>query len=121
MRLGVIVYLTTTLPSHNGLMEVRSPHSIEMIFQLLHRNTADTILVLACVIDITTATIPQFLLWKVKMRDSTKRSLNIIFALGLVTAAMSIGRVATINYGTVATDISCMNYICLVLVLANTL
>ncbi|KAI9692501.1 MAG: hypothetical protein M1822_006732 [Bathelium mastoideum] len=62
--------------------------------------------ILACVIDITTALIPQFLLWKVKMRRSTRISLNLIFALGLITAAMSIGRVAATSYETVATDVS---------------
>ena len=79
-----------------------------MICSLLYGKAAEMFLVLACVIDITTALIPQFLLWKVKMRDSTKLSLNVIFALGLITAAMSIGRVAATNYGTVETDQSCM-------------
>ena len=51
--------------------------------------------ILACVIDITTALIPELLLWKVKMRRSTKLVLNVIFGLGIVTAALSIGRAAT--------------------------
>ncbi|KAI9679009.1 MAG: hypothetical protein M1822_007435 [Bathelium mastoideum] len=62
--------------------------------------------VLSCAIDITTAIIPQFLLWKVQMKRKTKLSLDIIFALGLITAALSIGRVATMNYGVWAEDSS---------------
>lgn len=59
----------------------------------------DLVLVFACVIDITTALIPQFLLWKVQMRRSTKLILDIIFAFGFVTAGLSIGRAATTNNG----------------------
>ncbi|KAI9714793.1 MAG: hypothetical protein M1820_000082 [Bogoriella megaspora] len=55
--------------------------------------------ILACVIDISTALVPQFLLWKVQMKRSTKLTLDIIFALGLITAGLSIGRVASTNYG----------------------
>ena len=52
---------------------------------------------LACVIDITTALIPEFLLHHLQMRLRTKVILNLIFALGLVTAALSVGRAATSN------------------------
>ncbi|KAG8525208.1 uncharacterized protein KY384_008852 [Bacidia gigantensis] len=53
--------------------------------------------VLSCVVDIVTAIIPQVLLWKVQMKKSSKRSLNIIFSLGLITSSLSIARVATIS------------------------
>ncbi|KAI9658031.1 MAG: hypothetical protein M1821_002691 [Bathelium mastoideum] len=60
--------------------------------------------ILACLIDITTALIPQFLLWNIKMKRTTKLSLDIIFALGLITAGLSIGRVASMNHGVWETD-----------------
>ena len=41
------------------------------------------------------------------MKRSTKLSLDVIFSLGLITSALSIGRVATMNYGVWATDSSC--------------
>ena len=63
--------------------------------------------VLACVIDITTALIPEFLLWGVQMRRRTKISLTLIFFLGLVTAGLSIGRAATSNSGIWQTDNTC--------------
>lgn len=63
-----------------------------------------TRLVLACLCDIFTALLPQVLLWDVKMKRRTKRSLNVIFALGLVTAALSIGRIATVTETTLTED-----------------
>ncbi|KAI9670342.1 MAG: hypothetical protein M1831_006556 [Alyxoria varia] len=62
--------------------------------------------ILACLIDITTALVPQFLLWNVRMNRRTKISLDIIFALGLITAGLSIGRAATSNAGIWETDTS---------------
>ena len=47
-----------------------------------------TSLVLACIIDIVTALIPQFLLWKVQMKRQTKLLLDVVFALGLITAGL---------------------------------
>lgn len=47
------------------------------------------------------------LLWNVKMRASTKRILNILFGLSLVTAALSIGRAATITKKTLTEDTTC--------------
>lgn len=55
-----------------------------------------TYIALACACDIATALIPQFLMWGVQMKAKTKRQLNILFALGLITAVLSIGRAATI-------------------------
>ncbi|KAL9000111.1 MAG: hypothetical protein Q9169_001186 [Polycauliona sp. 2 TL-2023] len=52
---------------------------------------------LACACDIATALIPQFLLWGVQMRPRTRRQLNVIFGLGLITASLSIGRAATLT------------------------
>ena len=63
--------------------------------------------VLACIIDITVALVPAFLLWNVQMRRQTKLVLDALFALGLVTAAMSIGRAAAINYDNITTDSTC--------------
>lgn len=60
--------------------------------------------VLACLIDIATALIPQFLLWNVQMKCRTKLFLDVIFALGLITAGLSIGRAATTNTGIWQTD-----------------
>lgn len=62
---------------------------------------------LSCVIDIATAAIPQLLLWKVQMKPATKRSLNVIFGLGLVTSALSIARAATINNKVLTDDSTC--------------
>ena len=64
-------------------------------------------LVLACVIDVITALVPQFLIWDLRMKRSTKLSLDVVFALGLITAVLSIGRVASMNLGVWATDTSC--------------
>ena len=57
------------------------------------------LIVLACLIDIATALIPQFLLWNVQMKRKTKLLLDAVFALGLITAGLSIGRAATTNNG----------------------
>ena len=38
----------------------------------------------------------MMLVWNVKMRASIKRILNVLFDLSLITAALSIGRAATI-------------------------
>ncbi|CAO1601331.1 hypothetical protein XANCAGTX0491_004999 [Xanthoria calcicola] len=59
---------------------------------------------LACVCDIATALVPQFLLWNVKMKLKTKRQLNLIFSLGLVTALLSIGRAATLTRKALSED-----------------
>ena len=64
-------------------------------------------LVLACIIDITTAAIPAFLLWDLKMKRSTKVVLDTIFALGLITAGLSIGRVVTTKNSTWQSDMTC--------------
>ena len=64
-------------------------------------------LVLASVIDIVTALIPAFLLWRVQMKRSTKIVLDVIFLLGFVTAALSVGRAATTDESTWSTDITC--------------
>lgn len=63
--------------------------------------------VLSCVVDIITAFIPMVLLWKVQMKASTKRSLNLIFSLGLITSSLSIARVATINNKVLTEDTTC--------------
>ena len=63
--------------------------------------------VLACVIDIITAFIPELLLWKLRIKRKTKFVLNIIFALGIVTSALSIGRAATTNNHIWRGDITC--------------
>lgn len=55
--------------------------------------------VLACVVDIMIALIPEFLLYGVRMRRKTKLILNVIFGLGLITAGLSVGRAATIYKG----------------------
>lgn len=62
---------------------------------------------LSCVIDITVAIIPQVLLWAVQMKKSTKRALNLIFSLGLITSALSIARIATINDKVEEADTTC--------------
>ncbi|KAL9087210.1 MAG: hypothetical protein Q9159_003777 [Coniocarpon cinnabarinum] len=59
---------------------------------------------LACVIDITVAIVPAFLLWNVQMRRHTKLILDVLFGLGLITAALSIGRAAAISYEDLTTD-----------------
>ena len=41
------------------------------------------------------------------MKPSTKRVLNVIFCFGVITAAMSIGRAATITKHNLETDSSC--------------
>ncbi|KAL8930476.1 MAG: hypothetical protein Q9208_000660 [Pyrenodesmia sp. 3 TL-2023] len=61
---------------------------------------------LACACDIITALIPQFLLWNIQMKARTKRQLNFIFALGLITALLSIGRAATTTKATLTEDTS---------------
>ena len=63
--------------------------------------------VLACIIDITTALIPEFLLYKVQMKRRTRVILNTVFGLGLITAGLSIGRVAVSNSGVWETDSTC--------------
>ncbi|KAL8896845.1 MAG: hypothetical protein Q9207_007510 [Kuettlingeria erythrocarpa] len=59
---------------------------------------------LACACDIVTALIPQFLLWNIQMKARTKRQLNFIFGLGLITALLSIGRAATTTKETLSED-----------------
>ena len=66
--------------------------------------------VLSCVVDIVTAVIPQILLWKVQMKKSTKRGLNVIFSLGLITSCLSIARVATISNKVETEDSTCRSY-----------
>ena len=63
--------------------------------------------VLACVIDVATALIPAFLLWDLQMKRKTKICLNIIFLLGLFTAALSIARAATTTSTTYGDDLTC--------------
>ncbi len=63
--------------------------------------------VLSCVIDVVTAIVPQVLLWKVQMKKSTKRGLNLVFSLGLITSCLSIARVATINDKVETEDSTC--------------
>lgn len=67
-----------------------------------------TYIALACACDIATALIPQFLMWGVQMKAKTKRQLNILFALGLITAVLSIGRAATITKKTLNDDTTCI-------------
>ena len=67
-----------------------------------------TYIALACACDVATALIPQFLMWGVQMKAKTKRQLNIIFALGLITAVLSIGRAATITKKTLNEDTTCI-------------
>ena len=62
---------------------------------------------LSCVCDITTALIPQFLLWNVQMKRRTKQHLSIIFGLSLITAALSIARAATTTRKTLTEDTTC--------------
>ena len=62
---------------------------------------------LACVCDIATAFVPQFLLWNVQMRTRTKRQLNFLFGLGLITAALSIARAAIITKKSLTEDSTC--------------
>lgn len=61
----------------------------------------------ACACDISTALIPQFLLWNVQMKTKTKRQLNALFGLGLITAALSIARATTITKKTLVEDTTC--------------
>ena len=49
----------------------------------------------------------MMLLWNVKMRASTKRILNVLFGLSLITAALSIDRAATITKKTLTEDTTC--------------
>jgi len=67
-----------------------------------------TYIALACACDVATALIPQLLMWGVQMKAKTKRQLNIIFALGLITAVLSIGRAATITKKTLNDDTTCI-------------
>ena len=46
-------------------------------------------------------------IWNVQMRASTKRILNVLFGLSLVTVALSIGRAATIIRKTLTEDTTC--------------
>ena len=102
------VSLNTTLLSPTRSMEVsvccfsNNPYAIV---------TSNFWPALSCAIDITTATIPQFLLWGVEMKRSTKRGLNVIFGLGLITSGLSIARVATINNRVEEADMSCKHFI----------
>ena len=66
---------------------------------------------LSCACDIIIALVPQFLLWNVQMARKTKRVLNIIFCLGLITAGLSIGRAATTTAKTLTQDTTCMLHI----------
>ncbi|KAI9672706.1 MAG: hypothetical protein M1831_000141 [Alyxoria varia] len=54
----------------------------------------------------TTAAIPAFLLWGLKMKRKTKSILHTIFLLGLVTAGLSIGRAVTTKNSTWAVDMT---------------
>jgi len=47
-------------------------------------------------------------MWGVQMKAKTKRQLNILFALGLITAVLSIGRAATITKKTLNDDTTCI-------------
>ena len=62
--------------------------------------------ILACIIDITTALVPVFLLWSTRIRRKTKFVLDMIFLLGLVTAGLSIGRALTFHTDTFKRDTS---------------
>ncbi|KAL9073548.1 MAG: hypothetical protein Q9157_004695 [Trypethelium eluteriae] len=61
--------------------------------------------ILACVIDITTALIPAFLLWDLQMKRQTKIILDTVFFLGLFTAGLSVSRAATTNKTTFGPDL----------------
>lgn len=76
-------------------------------FVKLHLTAANSDAVLSCVVDIVTAIIPQVLMWKVQMKKSTKRGLDVIFSLGLITSCLSIARVATINDKVETEDSTC--------------
>lgn len=67
--------------------------------------------ILACIIDITTACVPAVLLWKVQMKRKTKFILDVIFALGVVTAGLSIGRAVLFTQETIQTDVTCRSQI----------
>lgn len=101
------VFQNVTLSSRIRSMEVSRRLLLTTHERPGDQDNTDEIVVLACVIDVITAVIPQVLLWNVQMAKKTKMSLNIIFSLGLITAGLSIGRVATINYGVVSDDTSC--------------
>ena len=77
---------------------------------MIDLTVADSNIVLSCVIDIITSIIPQVLLWKVQMKKSTKRSLNLVFCLGLITSCLSIARVATINNKAETEDTTCKSH-----------
>ena len=64
-------------------------------------------LALSCLCDGATAVIPIFLLWNVKMRATTKRQLNVLFGLSLVTGALSIGRAALVTRKVLTEDATC--------------
>ena len=64
--------------------------------------------VLACIIDIATALIPAFLLWDLQMKRTTKAVLHSVFGLGLLVAALSIGRAASSKPDTWDVDPTCM-------------
>lgn len=66
--------------------------------------------------------IPVFLLWNVPMKRKTKIQLNCIFGAGLLTAGLSIGRVAASNDGVWETDNTCeFSYSCFLSLAAATL
>lgn len=60
--------------------------------------------ILNCIIDIATASVPAFLLYGVQMKRTTKLTLHSLFFLGLITAALSIGRAATVKRQVYASD-----------------
>ncbi|KAI9728480.1 MAG: hypothetical protein M1828_003882 [Chrysothrix sp. TS-e1954] len=62
--------------------------------------------ILSAIIDLLTAMVPAFLLWKVQMKRTTKIILDTIFALGLITAGLSIGRAVTSPYSALTTDVT---------------
>ena len=63
--------------------------------------------ILACVIDIIVALIPASLLWNLQITLKTKITLHTIFALGFLTALLSIGRAVTTNFSALQQDFTC--------------
>ncbi|KAI9671856.1 MAG: hypothetical protein M1831_003384 [Alyxoria varia] len=53
--------------------------------------------VIAATQQVNGALVPAFLLWDLQIKRSTKLVLNVIFALGMITAGLSIGRAATLK------------------------
>lgn len=54
-----------------------------------------------------TAAIPIFLMWNIRMKRHTKLILHALFAGGVITAAMSIGRAATTTTKALTEDTTC--------------